>query len=507
MANRLLLSNSVGESLIHVIEPVADQALHFIIEKLGYKDLFGDQIEVRTDFRGYTKSNDKSNAAKLRCNRVRAKLNPNVDPSSIKWEGSGTTIDLGNGNTLIQNNGGRHSQRRPWSDGMHFSKSKYSIMQDDLIAVNLTDHTVGTSLTMEVNMEFEEEYTANEAISRIMQVFTNGDKINYVDIAYDVPVPASIQNVLRYLYHLKMSTPENPNGAFIKKDGKQIYDIVGWYNWLQEKSNKVITHLNNRNRPDHHELVVNKNHFQALYLIDCNQETPSMLDPEGAGVTFTLTVQFARSDRMLLEYPVIVNNHYVEPKFVPMERKVRAAGRESMIMWDNPAVTHEWLRTYTHPWPPKPFMFPYWDPWMVPIDSRAWLSDYRPVLVAACTLDDPETKFDFDTDCEKVFGCKLDDAIMKCIHEKKNNVLNVDEFVNITVYADDIAVDNKFLDISDGHTLIIKNRRKVPIYRMVVSIGPKVREAVHNWNRVWIVNIHTLMSGRNNRRSEHGIRH
>lgn len=498
MANRLMLSHVVGESLIHVIDPVSEQALRHIIDLLGYTNLFKENLFISTDFKKYSKTSDKAKSGMARVNRVLAKLNPNVDPASIKWEGSGTTIDLGNGNTLIQNSAGRNSQRRPWADGMHYSKSKFSIMHDDEFGIDLTDRTVGSSLSMEVTMEFLDEHMANEAISRISQVFTNGDKINYLDIAYDVPIPAPIQNVLRYLYHLRSTTNENPDGAFTLVDGKHKRFKMGeWYHWLQMKSNNVITCNEHRDRPQDHELVINKNHFQALYLLECNQETPAALDPDGASVTFNLTVQYARSNRIVLEYPVIVNNQYVDPKFVPMERQMRAAGPETQIMWDNPAVAKEWLRTYTKYWPPKPFMFPYWDPWLVPSDSRPWLNDYRPVLVAAFTLDntdDPEgvTKFDFDTDVADALGCKLDDKIMECLHEKKNKVLNVDEFVNLTVYADDIAVDNKYLDFSDGHTLIIKNRRTVPIYRMVLSIGPKINQAVYNCNRVWIVSITAL---------------
>ena len=111
--------------------------------------------------------------------------------------------------------------------------------------------------------------------------------------------------------------------------------------------------------------------------------------------------------------------------------------------------------------------------------------------------DDPDnpdavTKFDFNTDMESVFESKLDPTIMDCIRRKKNRVFGVDEFVNITVFADDVAVyDKGHLDISDGHTLIIKNRRTEPIYRMVVSVGPTYPEYKLNQNRVWITCITT----------------
>ena len=179
-----------------------------------------------------------------------------------------------------------------------------------------------------------------------------------------------------------------------------------------------------------------------------------------------------------------------------MERQYRTAGPESMVLWQNPALTALWHKTYTC-WPPKPFMFPFWDPWQVPIDGRAWKNGYRPVLICALTLDNPEdpnatTKIDLDVDIEETLESKLDLRITDCIRLKKNKVFGVDEFVNITVYADDIAIyDKSMLDISDGHTLTIKNKYTQPIYRMVISIAPPVEQYRHEWNRVWITSIIT----------------
>ena len=118
------------------------------------------------------------------------------------------------------------------------------------------------------------------------------------------------------------------------------------------------------------------------------------------------------------------------------------------------------------------------------------------MLIAAFTLDDTEneqgvTTFDFNTTPEVAFESKIDDQILQCIAEHKNAVFGCDQFVNITVFADDIAVSPKELDISDGHTLIIKCRNKTPIYRLVVSLTKKPPKGVYNWNRVWIVHIHT----------------
>lgn len=495
MANRCITSHTVGESLLHIIYPVADQIVTHVIDKLGYRDLIKDNIDIKTESgRDWSKTIDKDGNANTRTNRVRVKLNPSVNPSTIKWEASGTTKALANGNTLQQNeNGSGHAQRLPWATGSHISKRRFSIFHDDHIAVDMSERAVGSSMSMEVTMEFEDEFVANEALSRIFQCFTNGEMINYVDILYDYPIPDTFQYLLKYLYHLKCITPENPNGAF-GTDKK--FKINDWFRWLRENSNDTISLLVNRNRPEHKELVVNKNHFQALYLIECSQETPSLTDPKGASITFNLTIQYSRANILVMEYPVIVNNNYVDYKYIPLERQIRAAGPETMIMWQNPAVTMLWQQTYTNYWPPKPVVFPFYDPWEVPSDSRASQYGYRSVLQAAFTIDHPEdpegaTYFDFDTDVERALGCKLDKDILAAIAHDKNLVFSNNGLVNISVYADDIPVSNKYLDISDGHTLTIKCRSTKPIYRMVISIKPPDKQQRPFWNRVWVASITT----------------
>ena len=489
MANRCITSHTVGESLLHIIYPVADQIVTHVVDKLGYRDLIKDNIDIKTEGgRDWSKTIDHDGNPNTRTNRVRVKLNPNVNPSTIKWESSGTTKALANGNTLQQNeNGSSHASRLPWAIGGHISKRRFSILHDDDIAVDLSERSVGSSMTMEITMEFEDEFVANEALSRVFQCFTNGEMINYVDIMYDYPIPEDFQYLLKYLYHLKCTTTDNPNGAFENKKFK----INDWFKWMREKSNETISLLVNRNRPAHKEIVVNKNHFQALYLIECSQETPQALDPKGASITFNLTIQYSRANIMVMEYPIIVNNQYVDYKYVPLERQIRAAGPETMIMWQNPAVTMLWQQTYTNYWPPKVVKFPFYDPWDVPSDSMASQYGFRPVLQAAFTLDnvsDPNgvTTFDFSTDVGKSLGCKLDPDILEAIAHDKNLVFSSNGLVNISVYADDIPLSSKYLDISDGHTLIIKCRSVKPIYRMVVSIRPPTKLERPAWNRVWV---------------------
>ena len=500
MANRLITSYTIPESLLHIHQPVAQQCAQYVAERLGYLDLFQQNggIIVTSDQADFSKTKNQFGKAAVREERMLVKFNPNVNPSTNKWEGSGTTTALANGNMIIQNKEGQnHSSRIPGFDGKHLPGRTFSILRDDYAGIDLAEVTVGCWMRMECTMEFHDEFVANEALSRVFQCFTNGDMINYIDILYDYPIPKYILGLTRYLYHLKRVTEDHPEGNldFELPNGKKGFDNRKWYAWLRKYSNDTISSLLNRNRIHEPEIVVNRNHMQALYLIECSQETPEKLDPHGYSVKFDLTIQFARANLLTLEYPIIINNNYVDPQYVPLERKIRAAGPDTMIMWQNPAVTHEWHKTYTS-WPPKPFRFPYYDPWMVPSDGRAMLWDYKPVFIAAFTLDDTlneegVTTFDFNTTPEKAFESRFDPQILQCIQEHKNAVFGCEQFVNITVFADDVAVSPKELDISDGHTLIVKCREKHPIYRLVVSLTRTPKRGVYEWNRVWIVHIHT----------------
>ena len=239
MANRLMISHSVAEVLPHVCYPICKQVVRCIVDRLGYHDEMKDCIDIKTDFHDWTKTTDVNEAAMVRGgSRVRVKLNPNVNPSTIKWEASGTTRDLANGNTLVQNqNGSQGAQRYPWKHGHHISNRMFSIFRDDEIAVDMSDRMTGSAMTMEVSMEFEDENLASECLSRLFQCFTNGEMINYVDLLYDVPIPEQFEKLLMYLYDLKCTTQSNPQGNKDENGHFMSYDE------LQYKAESVLSYI------------------------------------------------------------------------------------------------------------------------------------------------------------------------------------------------------------------------------------------------------------------------
>ena len=129
MSRRLALSQVVGESMIHIVEPVATQAVKFILARLGLTEMMKDEIYVVSDFKESSKSVDKDGNPKLITYRTTAKITPSVNPTNNKWEGMKTAIDLGNGNTIIRSSDAK-SVKRPWS-GHDVTDSNYSLFHDD----------------------------------------------------------------------------------------------------------------------------------------------------------------------------------------------------------------------------------------------------------------------------------------------------------------------------------------------------------------------------------------
>lgn len=472
----LTLTSTVRESMIHIIEPVASEVVNYIVQHMGYEKLFKDNIEIVSDFRSTSKTTDENHNALIRHDRVRVKLNPNVDPRNNKWEGNGTTIDLGNGNALITNPHAGNATRTPWKRPS-YPDQMYNIFADSENYIRLRDMSVGTTLTMEMNMEFKHATDAQEALSRLYQTFINGDMVHSIDLQYDYPIPEEIQATLLHLFDLR-----GPRPMLGGKDS--------CLRWVMEGSNGLITLNVNRNNPTHAELVVNKNHFETCFQIECTQEAPTPLQPDGYSINLNVAVQYARANRLILEYPIIVNNSFVGLPYVPMDPQYRddKSTPASLVMWENPAYTAYWLSMYAKD--RRPYKYPWYDPWTMPENSHPGANKFKPIITCAFELDDaenPEGVTEIDL-IDGLPGVNLSDEIKGILAKEKANVLDVDGNVNVSVFADDWIMDRSLLEF-DGRTLIVKKRGLKSVCRLVISTRDVPKTENFSGKRVWVTTI------------------
>jgi len=453
MPKRLTLGRLVSESMIHIIEPIADQSLRFVLTKLGLMNIMKDNIQIESDFREQKKITDGTNTPQVVGYRTVAKLLPSVNPHNNKWEGYKTVVDLGNGNAIVRQ-GDVHYNKKPWT-GKDITGRDFSIFHDNDLYVDITEWNVGSSLAMEVRMDFNDLTNAQDALAAIFATFTNGDMVGYIPIQYEYPIPVDIQYIMKQIF--RMSSTNTTNDSYAA--------------WIKEKSGGTIGWNVNRNDLNTKELVGKKNNIQALYLIECTQDQPEVGNSRFT-VTFTLTVQYSRTNRLIIDYPIIVNNQLLDFDYVSVPEIYRKVNR-GPFQWQNSAVDAYW-RSQFKPTNPVPIMYPWWDKWWLPEDSILVVKGYQPIFIAAVTLDDisnPNGVTVLDL-VEGLPGYKLSQDLIDLLQASKRKVLGfVDTYVNVSVFAHDYQVNPNLLDFN-GRYLTLKSRQLSSIYRLVISIDP-----------------------------------
>lgn len=466
MSNRLAMVNMVGQVTQHVTEPIADQTLRYILSNLGLTDLMKDHIYLVSDFRKTSLTTDAAGNPVLSVNRVVARLTPSLNPANNKWEGDKTAVDLGNGNTLIRSG---TKTKKPWT-GKDFTKEEFSVFHDDDTFTDITEWNVGSTFQMEVKMDFKSISQAHEILAKIFATFQNGEMIGYVPLVYDYPVPMDIQRTLFHIY-TKTDLPQTQKG---------------YEDWIRDRSGGAITWNTNREDLRIKEMVVKRTLGQSMYLIECTQDSPENTEHVST-ITMNVTVQYSRTNRLVFEYPIIVNNQFLPFKFCWTPPQFRYENK-GPIQWQNSAVDAYWKSQYPYK-NLNPIPYPWWDNWELPSDSIISAKGYRPLMIMAFTLDDADnpngvTKIDV---IDGLPGYKLCDEFKAMLQESKASALYTSgAYVNLSVFAHDFQVDQSLLDF-DGTILTIKSRRKTPIYRLVISANPKpINKGPLPQNLVWI---------------------
>lgn len=445
----LHLITSIPEQQHHIYEMCAQQLLQNIITDIGRQGTFAD-INLQSDTRTTSKSVDDESNAKLNRDRVIATLTPNYNPSQNKWDGNGTTIDLGNGNTLVT--GHTRRTKKPWKPG--YASSSFPVFYDENANTGIEEHTLAATFAMEVQMIFTSATVANESFSRLFQTFTNGEMIKYCDFVYDYPVPNQVLNTLYIISRMA--------GV----------DKTEFFKWLYTGSNGQITLTTNRRvEMNDRECVIQRNQKNAMFQIECSQEAPDASTVGKFIINFTVTCQFSKTDRLILAYPETVCNQLMPFDYVPVDPEKRVMN-EGNIRWQNKAVDGLYKALEAEIKKPCVVRYPWWDDWTLQQTSIVAKKQYEPFFIGVITLDniddlDATTDIDISTD---IPGYELIPEVLSSFSELGSDALQVGYQFNIAVFADDMQVDPDMLSF-DGKVLKIKNKRITRVYRVVLSQG------------------------------------
>lgn len=435
----------IPELMTHVVQPVIEQTVRAVLIDLGLRHYFDDNIMIIAADQALSDTSDGTHNARLSVDRCNVTYSVNFSGTENKFDTSAFRFTQAHG---------------------YFGKDKYEyrpIFFDREADILLTENQVPCTVTMEFNLQFknnkERAYLTSTAI-------TNKQSQNTVvvphDLYYDYPLSVLL---LKYLYTLYKN----------KFPDKQM----SFEHYLQAGTKKNISFLKSKTTKDS-ELVIKKTQINALGFLEYSQSEPEVEKEEQYAdrynVNFNYTLQFARPDMLRFYYPIIVNN-----KLVP-EYMVRAGDQTfvpTITGLQNEMVIANYARDlFAKRETLPPAKIPYYDDFIIPNNSHLNLTDFTPLMQEAFLLDEGPVTI---VDMKDVGTYQYNPVILDIIKAHGNDIFDIRGLFNITVFANNVAVDPSCLSIDQDLLISVRMTSKHKVYHYVLSENTNINKIDPKW--------------------------
>ena len=455
MVKLMRITSTIPEVVRHVITPIAKQTTERILHELGIKDTFGSRIYYSSDNLTNTKSSKPNaiNTAMVTESKALINVIPNMNPKAAAWE-------MGNSNVMT--GGGTFNA--------YMADNKY-IFQDHLNGITIQEHLVPCSMELECKLAIDDRVTAYEIHDRILSLYDNGEMITLENFIYSYPLPDSTLYPLYGLYKMSVDDPTE------------------YLDYLDTHSAGRIGTAVNRYAVDHaKQVMVRKNHYKTICKIEYDADKPEAVT-EGKTAKYheirvKVTVQFARTNFLHVEYPVSIKNKLVSKDLLVVDEEleeplhnhpyfsfdVALASSDSIGNNGNAPMVHK----------------PFYDQFLIPSTSLIRQARYVPIVSQHVLLDniaDPDGVTTVD-----LRDIGLIDPVYQVMTNSEHSALELDAPYHVSVFSRRVQIGNGDLSI-DGTQLTIKSRNIFKDYHIVISHHPKLSyewSGVHD-NKQYIV--------------------
>lgn len=420
----------IPETNTHILDPVVQQVGYALLNDLGLRGYFGDDVYFLTDTQGATNTfsdNHTLNTLNDRCNFVyESALNPN----EMKWD----VMSF------------RHTQAYG-TLGIH-RNSMTAIFHDTVADVSIQEHQVPCTITMEVTLMFQSKEMAANTITAIVSKHHQGTVVKAHDLYFDYPLSTDLIYSLYSVYKLKYPDKSVP-----------------FVDYLKTQSNGAIAYLHNPNL-DHIELVVKRAQLSSLGVMEYSQNKPEAEQVAQVAnrfhVTFMYTIQFARPDKLTFYAPVVVNNQLIPERLIP-------AGESTFY----PALTGVYpdipvtltLQEY-YKYSKHVIRFPDYDDFN-PARCPAVTYKFQHFLVLGFLLDKtPITRINLPMD---IYPLKFHPTAQEIMRSHGRDIFGTSGLFNITVFANDVQVEPGLVTIDDNLVVEVAMASIEKRYHLVLS--------------------------------------
>jgi len=435
-----IFTRIIDEVMTHIIHPVSEQMGGRLIERLGFKELFDNNIYFTTDDSKASNTKDKRHNAKITTDRCDINIVPMLNPAEVKWDAlnfkSNAAYNIFNLHRYEDN----------------------PIFVDKRADISLHEQLVPLSIQLEMNFKFKSKEHAYRLVDAIYNKhFTSGVMENNT-IIYDYPFPTDVFKIMYMLFKMRKFEPE-----------------ISFKDYLIAGSKKDISYISNRYGTDL-EIIVQKNNALVLAQVEFNKEKPDaeLIDqfPNFFSVDCIYSLQLPRPNMIHLKYPVVVDNSLIHQVLVPAVDREHPTNLE-LIRTDRVAQAYVYSELSSD-YPYTPVHFPMYDDWRVPQKNNPLVKyGYKFFFTGAFTLDKDDdnnvipSKIDLINDFPD--GYKFHPIIIDSLKIQGDSSFGPNVLFNISVYANDERLDPEFLSLDENLVLTINATIPYKRYHIVVS--------------------------------------
>ena len=437
----------IPEASNMILEPVSQQITYAVLSRLGLRNTFDDNIYITNDYTKPSLTSDDDHNALISKDRCDIKMSVVWNPTEVKWDVNSFnyTQAYGISNTLDQR--------------------LVPIFYDIVAGVQITEHQLPCSMNLEFSLQFKNRESAFLAISAINNTSMKDSVINIHNLSYSYPVSSDMFACLNQIYQFK----------------KDIIPFTLW-EYLQNGSCGAIQFIQQRTG-NQVELVVKRIDLKAMGVLEYTQSAPSVINQERGVdrfvVEFSYTIQFARPDALRFLFPVVVANQMIPnwmiPKYIESEfSKVTGILQERCLSG--------YLREIAIV-PQVVARLPIYDDFRIPFQPVAALG-FVEFFNAVVLLDNSYVTTINLLDLGE--NIRLNENVVEIMKLMGNSVFETEGLINITVYCNDIPIDNSLLSIDSNLVLTIAMRNKNKRYHLVISEATNLRHLDEIWFKTLI---------------------
>ena len=436
----------IPEASSAIIEPVSQQMVYAVLSRLGLRNTFGDNIYITNDYQKPSLTSDDDHNTLISKNRCDVKMSVSWNPSETKWDVNSFNYTQSYGTTML------------------LDRSLVPIFNDGVSGVQITEHQLPCSMILEFSLQFKDRELAFLAFSAIANTSLKDSVINVHNLSYSYPVGMDMFKAINQIYQLRKSSLVLPFWDYLQRCS------CGAIQYIQQRTGDLV------------ELVIKRHDLRTMGVLEYNQTAPTVIDQDRGVdrfvVEFTYTIQFARPDALRLSFPVVICNQMVPlwmiPKPVVSETsKLHGILQEHSLSWYLKSIsTHQQVVTRLPSY--DDFRPPY-----EPVVSAGFVEFFDAVVM----LDDTDTTTINLLDLGDV---QLHEKVVEIMKLEGSDIFSTKSLINLTVYCNDIPVDNTLLSIDNNLVLTISIRNKYKRYHLVLSEATNLRSLDYKWFKTLI---------------------